>query len=108
MWASFPTKIKRTKMCTHEQLATLITVDRSYPRKLIPSKIYPRKFVRLRNIQQMQLVYYNCHLYVNKGIVSEYVLRGQKVPQIFQYLLEQIASLIFHAILKSKLSTPVN
>ena len=56
----------------------------------------------------MQLVYYNCHLHVNKGIVSEYILRRQEVPQIFQYFLEQIASLIFHAILKLKLSTPVN
>ena len=38
LWASFPTKIKPTKICTHEELVTAITVGYSYPQKLIPMK----------------------------------------------------------------------
>ena len=37
-WVGIPTKIKPTKICTQEDLATVIKVDYSYPRKLIPTK----------------------------------------------------------------------
>ena len=38
-------KIKPTKICTHEELATVFTVEYSYPRKLITSKFSPRNTV---------------------------------------------------------------
>ena len=38
-WASIPTKFKPTKICTHKELATVITVSCSYPRKVISTKI---------------------------------------------------------------------
>ena len=39
-----PTKIKPTKYCSHEELATVITVGFSHPQKFIPLKILPTKY----------------------------------------------------------------
>ena len=38
-WASIPKKIKPMKICTHEELATALTVGCSYQQKVIPAKI---------------------------------------------------------------------
>ena len=38
-WASVPTKIKPTKICTHVELATVTTSGYAYPQKLVPTKI---------------------------------------------------------------------
>ena len=40
-----PTKIKPTKICTAEELATVVVITAGYvhPQKFIPTKIYPHK-----------------------------------------------------------------
>ena len=40
-WAGTPTKIKPMKICTHKELATVITMSYSHPQKFIPSKFNP-------------------------------------------------------------------
>ena len=42
--------MKPTKICTHEELATVITVGSSYPQKLILSKIQPTKYCVHENL----------------------------------------------------------
>ena len=43
-----PMKIKPTKICTQEELATVITVDHCYPWKLNPSKFHPWNIVSMK------------------------------------------------------------
>ena len=71
MWASIPTKIKPMKICTHKELATVITVGYSYPQNLIPSKIKPTKYCDHENLYVYGTCCCNCCCYylteVNKS-----------------------------------------
>ena len=43
-----PAKIKTNIICTHKDLAAVITVGYSDPQKFIPSKIKPRNIVTMK------------------------------------------------------------
>ena len=50
LWAGTPTKIKPAKVCTHIELATVITVGYAHPLKFIPPKILPTKYFEHKNL----------------------------------------------------------
>ena len=52
-------KIKLTKICTHEELATVIMLGNSHPLNFIPSKISPTKYCDHENFY----VYGACEFY---------------------------------------------
>ena len=59
-----PTKIKHTKMCTHEELATVITVGYSNSRNLALEILWPWKFLHLRYINSQWLPTINVEIFV--------------------------------------------
>ena len=77
-------KIEPTKICAHEELATVITVGYSYPQKLIPMKILPLKYCGHENLYVygicVDVHIYTCdihmYIYIHVKIICIYIYTG--------------------------------